>query len=246
MASGTRRRCAAATNRLSDTRDQCRSGRPIHWLALLLPAFSSGPAWADNCDQLPQPSVTVKRLEERLTVNTEYGYKALNQLGAAIAHSGHQVLGLTRGNVIAQFSTTTPSYIDRTGQWECASPQLTLTVGFSPMTVYVAKEFPRGSCAYNEIYRHELRHVKTYQEHLVNIEKELADTLRSRFATGSSWRASVGQTRERLQRELNERWLPFVQREIGRVDATQALIDTPEEYARVANTCNGEIKKRTL
>lgn len=110
------------------------------------------------------------------------------------------------------------------------------------MTVYVAKEFSKGSCAYNEIYRHELRHVNTYQEHLASINKGLVDTLSDRFATGSSWRAPVGQTRTRIEKELNERWMPYITREIERVESAQALIDTPEEYARVAETCNGEIK----
>ena len=41
------------------------------------------------------------------------------------------------------------------------------------------------------------------------------------------------------------RWVPFVKREINKVDATQALIDTPEEYARVAASCGGEIRKLT-
>jgi hypothetical protein len=39
--------------------------------------------------------------------------------------------------------------------------------------------------------------------------------------------------------------VPFVKREINKVDAAQALIDTPEEYARVAASCGGEIRKLT-
>lgn len=213
-------------------------------LALLLAAFLSTPGWADECDELPPPSVTVKRLDERVTVNTQYGYKELNHLGSPLAHSGKQILGLTRGKAVAQFGTRTKLYVDRTGQWECASPQLTVTIGFSPMTVYVAKEFPEGSCAYKEIYEHELRHVKTYQSHLVAIEKDVADTLNRRFATGGPWRGPSGETHARLQRELDERWLPYIQREMGHAEEAQERIDTPDEYARVANACDGEIRKR--
>jgi hypothetical protein len=214
-------------------------------LIALLPLVAlSLPAWADECDQLPKPSVVVKRLDERFAVNTQQGYKALTHLGSAITRPGNQVLGLTSGKAIARFSSNTPAYLDRSGQWECTSPQLTLTLGFSPMTVYVAEEFPEGGCAYQEIYQHELRHVKTYQDHLAKIEKDISDTLSRRFATGTPWRGPAGQTRARLQQELDERWLPYVQREIRRADAEQALIDTPEEYARVADSCNGEIRKR--
>jgi len=212
-------------------------------LALLLPIFVCNPGWTDECERLPKPSVTVKRLDERITVNTQYSYQALTQLGSALARPGNQVLGLTRGDARVQVATSSPTYVDRTGRWECASPQVTLTYGFSPLTVYVAKEFSQDSCAYKAIYQHELRHVKTYQTHAASIEKDLADALNRRFATGSPWRGPVGQMRIQLQRELDERWLPYIQRELARADAAQALIDTPEEYARVTNTCNGEIKK---
>lgn len=166
-------------------------------------------------------------------------------MGAALARPGKEVLGLTRGNAIVSFATNSPSYIDRTGRWECTSPQISVTYGLSPITVYVAREFPEGSCAYKEIYEHEMRHVKAYQAHIADIEKVLLDALNARFSTGAPWRGTPGQTGARLQQELNERWTPYVQREFNRVEEAQSKIDTPEEYERVANACDGEIRKRT-
>lgn len=208
-------------------------------LALAAPAGA-----ADPCADLPKPSVTVKRLEAPITLNTTYSYKSLTNLGSARARPGQQVLGLTRGNATARFASNTPVVVDARGRWECASPQIVLTYGFSPLTVYVAREFPPDSCAHKEIHAHEMRHVQTYQAHLADMEKTLTDTLNARFATGTVWRGPPGQTAERLQSELNERWLPYVQREIGKVDAAQALIDTVEEYTRVTNACDGQIAKR--
>ncbi len=205
----------------------------------------SASLWADPCDDLPKPSVTVKRIEEKIIFNTQYSYKSLTNIGAALARPNNQVLGLTRGNAAVSFATSSPTVIDRTGRWECTSPQITVTYGLSPITVYVAKEFPEGTCAYKEIYEHEMRHVKTYQAHIIEIEKGLVDALNARFSTGSPWRGPAGQTSVKLQQELNERWTPFVQREFKRVEEAQAMIDTPEEYERVANACDGEIRKRT-
>ena len=201
-------------------------------------------AWAtDECDRLPLPAVAVRRLDEPVSVDTTYGYKSLKVLGAALVRPENRVLGLTLATSRVNFEIKTSSYVDHTDRWECSSPQITVIYGFSPMTVYVAKEFPKGSCPYNEVYQHELRHVKTYQDHLVSIEKDLADTLRQRFATGSIWRAPKGQTRLMLEKEMNERWLPFIKREIERVESAQKLIDTPEEYARVSGACIGEIER---
>ena len=66
-----------------------------------------------------------------------------------------------------------------------------------------------------------------------------------RFVTDGPWRGPVGQARARLQQELEERWAPYIRREMNKVDAAQALIDTPEEYARVAESCGGEVKRLT-
>ena len=212
---------------------------------LILVMILAGSVQADECDQLPPPSVTVTRIDENFTISDQFGYKELTHLGAALAQPGREVLGLTRGKAVVKVTTNSPLYIDRTGRWECASPQIKVSFGFSPTVVYVAKEFPAGSCAYREIFQHELRHVQAYQAHAAMIEKEVSDTLNRRFATGGPWRGPVGQTQTRLQRELNERWIPYIQREMKRGDEAQALIDSPEEYARVANSCDGEINRRT-
>ena len=199
---------------------------------------------ADECDQLPPPSVTLRRLPEKLSIDTRYGYREITHLAAEIARPGTRVLGLTRGTATVRAEIRSPSYVDRSRRWECTSPQLVVTYGYDPMTVYIAREFPEKSCAHNEIYAHELRHVKTYHDHLAAIENEVAETLRRRFATGGPWRGPVGNTQATLQRELNDRWLPYIKREIGKVESTQALIDSTDEYERVAKSCDGEIRKR--
>lgn len=213
----------------------------VRWLPLLL--ISPASAWADPCDQLPPPSITVKRLDEPVTLNLTYGYRSLTNIGASIASPGRQILGLTRGMAIVSFETSTRLLVDRSGRWECASPQISVTYGFRPMTVYVAREFSRGSCAHEEIYQHELRHVETYQKHMQGIEPEIRRALTERFTAGKPWRGPIGQTQAQLQKELDHRWMPYIKLLLQRVEPQQALIDTPEEYARVADSCGGEIRK---
>lgn len=217
--------------------------RLIRLLPLLSLLLATGASAADPCDELPKPSVTVQRIDEQISYNTEYSYRSLTNIGASLARPGKQVLGLTRGNATVGFASNTPTIVDRSGRWECASPQITLSFGFSPITVYVAHEFPEGSCAYKEIHDHEMRHVEAYRAHIASIEKELGAALNARFATGAVWRGPVGQTAGRLRRELDERWAPYVQRAIKRADEAQAKIDSAEEYERVANACDGEIRK---
>lgn len=210
--------------------------------------LAASPAWPEDlsaCQQLPKPTVTVKLMEHSLSINTGYGYRQLTTLGGEKVRPGRQVLGLTRANSVAQFALNMPGYRDATERYECASPQITLTLGFKEMTVYVGKEFPNGSCAYKEIFEHEMRHVKTYQEHVSKVQTTVQEDITRRFATGEVWRGPAGVGFARVSKELNERWLPYVNREFRKVDQAQALIDTPAEYARLSNACNGEIKKLT-
>ncbi|MDZ4314951.1 MAG: hypothetical protein U0989_09325 [Azonexus sp.] len=217
--------------------------RPVI-LALTGALISSPSGSADlvECAQLPKPSVSIKRLEDALRFNTQYSYRSLTHIGGEKVKPGHQVLGLTRASAIAQFSLNMPSYRDAAERYECASPQISLNFGFKEMTVYVGKEFPVGSCAYKEIFEHEMRHVKAYQEHIAKVEKVVLEDLNRRFVTGDLWRGPAGVHYAQVSKELDERWLPYVNREMRKVDLDQMLIDTPEEYARLSQSCNGEVK----
>lgn len=217
-------------------------GNPMRITVFLFLLFL-GEARADQCDHLPPPSVTLKRIESPVVVDTGFDYKSITVLSTRDHQPSSRVLGLTRGTARVGFELKGPMIVDRDRRWECVSPQIVMTYGFSPMTVYVAKEFPVGSCAYREIYQHEMRHVKTYQDHLLGIEAEIRESLTRRFATGAPMRSPVGDTRQRIDQEMRERWIPYIQREIERVRSAQALIDTPEEYQRVSDSCGGEIRR---
>lgn len=214
-------------------------------LASLLAANPAWPADPGACEQLPKPSVTVKRMDDQISFNTNYSYRLLTSMSGEKMRPGTQVLGLTRTNGVARFVLNMPVIQDATERYECASPQITLTLGFKQMTVYVGKEFPVGSCAHKEILEHEMRHAKTYQAHIEKVEKTVQEDITRRFATGGVWRGLAGTSFTQVSKELDERWLPYVNREIQKVELAQALIDTPEEYARLSNACNGEIKKLT-
>lgn len=218
-----------------------RVGAMMMWIATLVLPVMPLRVLADECDRLPPPSVVIKRLETPVTLDQTYSVAALRAIGPALSRPNERVLGLTRAISRVTVETRIASYADRSGRWECASPALTVSYGYSPLTVYVARELAAGSCAYNEVYQHELRHVQTYQARLRQIEPEITEALQRRFVTGAVWRGPKGQTQQMLQRELDERWLPFIKRTIEKVDSEQALIDTPEEYARVAKSCHGEI-----
>ncbi|WP_051281720.1 hypothetical protein [Azovibrio restrictus] len=216
---------------------------PAPGLAALLLGVLAGAAQADPCADLPPASVTLERLEVPASSHHRHGLEALQKLGAQASRPGHLVLGLTRGQAVVSYEVKLPRLLDASGRWECASPQLTLRYGYRPITIYVAREFPPGSCAHKEILAHEQRHVEAYQAHARRIEAEIRATLQSRFAGQGPWRGPAHQIPEQLRQELEQRWVPYVKLMLDQVEPIQRAIDTPEEYTRVAASCDGEIAR---
>lgn len=216
--------------------------RPL--LMPLLLALHAGLAQSTECAELPPSTVSVKRLEAPISLNLAYSYKTLKSLGDDYTRNDIEVLGLTRGTATVKFDIK--SRISRTpkSHWECSSIAVTLEYGFSPMVVYIGREFPQGSCAHDEIYQHELMHVRAYTEHAQRIEGEINKILKQRFERDTPWRSPAGESDVRLKAEINERWIPYLKKTLDRVKVAQREIDTPEEYARVAASCDGAIKQR--
>jgi len=194
-----------------------------------------------NCSELPPTKVEVNLLETPASTNFQYSYRQLRALTEDYRQQ-QETLGLARGNASTRFAIEGRTWRAKNAQSECSSFEIRLSYGFSPITVYVGREFAKGSCAHDEIYRHELQHVESYQQHARAIRDEITQTLKQRFESSTPWYGAPGETATRLQRELDERWLPYVQRMLDRVKVAQRRIDSPEEYARVAASCNGEIK----
>lgn len=230
--------------------DYCQKNRRLvalrqHTNRLLLIVLSlfSSPAIALDCSTLPPSQVSIKRLASPITENLQYSYKILKGLGDSYTRPDIEVLGLTRGLAIARFDIKSTTLSTPNQQWECASIALNVEYGFSPITVYVGNEFPKGSCAHNEILQHEMLHVGAYNEHAKKIEQEIGETLRQRFERPTPWRNAAGRTTANLQIEINERWIPYLKRMLDKVNIEQRRIDRPEEYARIAASCDGAIKK---
>lgn len=213
--------------------------------ALLLAALAGFPviSLADDCEGLPLPSLRLERLEVPASLSSKYTYRTLNNLGASVLRPGHQVLGLTRARIEVRYDLRVVRRLDPGGRFECASPQILISYGYGEMMMYVASEFPEGSCGYRAVAEHERRHVQRYVEHVAQIEAEVTESLRQRFQGIRAWRRPAGETQAELARELNDRWLPYVRRLMLQVEASQAEIDTPEEYARVTTSCDGEIQR---
>jgi hypothetical protein len=209
------------------------------------PAATAAPArtpFQIRCEDTISKTISVLSTKTNgYTINNQLPYRALT------ARSGNmdnrtETLGLTVTR--AQYAATLggPILQDPVSGYECVAPRVEVKLNYSPVLIYVGNEFVPGSCGYKVILEHEQRHLKAYMDNLARVEKVVRDALNKRFE-GKPLYAPSGTAQSALEHEINGSWFPFIRDEFDKGKVEQDKIDTPAEYARLANTCNGEIRE---
>lgn len=172
------------------------------------------------------------------SVDNSRSYRSLTAIKGQAAGS---VLGLTRTESRIVIGLEGKLLQDLRSGYECVAPVVKVKLSYVPIVLYVGSEFAPGSCAYEEILSHEMRHLKVYLDHLPKVETVVRAALERRFIAKPLY-APSGQARALLQVEMDQRWMPFIKHEMARVEALQAVIDSPQEYARLSKVCKGEVQ----
>ena len=195
-----------------------------------------------RCEDTISKTISVLSTQSNgFTINNQLPYRALTAKTGNIDNR-HETLGLTVTR--AQYSAKLggPMLQDPASGYECVAPRVEIKLNYSPVLIYVGNEFAPGTCAYNIILEHEQRHLKAYMDNLVRVEKSVRAALEKRFDARPLY-APSGTAQSALQHEINSVWFPFIRDEFDKGKAEQAKIDTPQEYARLADSCNGEIRQ---
>lgn len=115
---------------------------------------------------------------------------------------------------------------------------LTTRISTSPI-IYVARELPKDSCAYQLVLGHELLHQKYDLEVLRALPDEIRNISQEVFDTDAIERTgNVDQNRARSRffQQFN-----YVYQALG--EMRHPVIDSPESYRRLSGLCNGELAK---
>lgn len=223
--------------------------RPWPIMAVALAAgVLSAPVLAQNrtpfqarCEDTIGESVSVLSSNQQgYRIDNTRSFHDLTRLKGRV-RPGSWVLGLTHTDARISIKVGGRILADQVSGYECVAPRVEVMLDYQPIVVYVSREFPPASCAYREVLAHEMRHLATYQAFLPQAESRLRATLAARFG-GKPLYAPVGQARALLQREVDRNWMPYIKREMARVEVLQAAIDTPQEYARLGKVCAGEVQ----
>jgi hypothetical protein len=219
----------------------------INTLLFVLALLCANGAWAARspfqarCEEAMSNAPTVMTAKDNgYTVDNSRSFHVLTSLSIR-APSDAFVLGLTRAQGQLSIDHKWTLIRDPLSGYECIAPQIEVSLYYPPIVIYVGSEFAPGTCAYQEILAHEMRHLNAYLDHLPKVERTVRKALSDRFDSKPLY-ARDGQASASLQRELDTGWMPYMKRELASIEAKQAAIDTPQEYARLSRVCKGEVQ----
>ncbi|NRR29867.1 hypothetical protein HSX11_06675 [Oxalobacteraceae bacterium] len=199
-------------------------------------------AFQIRCEDSISKTISVLSSQQNgYSVDQHLSYRALTAM-KGVANGNAKVLGLTRTESRMSIALGGPVLQDPVSGYECIAPKITVKLYYAPVVVYVGSEFATGTCGYQEILTHEMRHLKAYMDHLPKVEKSVREALAKRFEARPLY-APSGTAMSALEHEINTGWMPYIKAEMGLVEELQNQIDAPEEYARLSRSCNGELQE---
>ena len=215
----------------------------LAWLPLLAAmcagsAAAASPAFQARCEQAASaPAASFTVANSGLSVNNDLSTSELT----AMKGQGGLVLGLTRAESRIGIAVHGKLLLETRSGEECIAPKVAVNLHYLPIVIYISDAFAPGSCAYQEILAHEMRHLKAYQAHLPKVEGTVREALDRRFAAQPVY-APKGQAKALLAQEMDGHWMPFIKHAMAQVEPVQAAIDSPQEYARLSKVCAGEVQ----
>lgn len=176
------------------------------------------------------PSFDLDNTVSSRVLHTRYRQASVSQLS----------LGLTAGQMRTEITFDAPALLDTGGKRECVAPHIYVELGYHPLSVYVAREFNPYSCSYRAIYAHEMEHIRIYRDELPAAQRTVQDELLRRYG-GHPLYAPAGRGIALLEADVDQWLRPLIQRELARIEAEQAALDSPEETFRLSHACHGEV-----
>lgn len=217
-----------------------------HWLrAVVLIGLGIAPAWAamcpsqPACTRTPEPlKITVLFDEAQPTIDRSHTRQWIRTRSRNQDKKYHPV-GLTEMHLTHRLSSTFRTCSVAGRENHCVYlAGVSLEVGFPNTKVFIAQEYPAGSCEYQAIYAHEAEHVGILNAH----QKYYLPMLRTdlqRFA--QSIQPGSGRNAEREQKKMMRQLDRWLQKKIRRLEnslkSDHAAIDREENYAKIQARC---------
>lgn len=215
---------------------------PARMRTVAAPMIAAAVLASAGCDYLrPFEQVCEKRLApaeitvEAVPVNykTDFSLSSAELAAKGAATAGRLTLGLTQTSLNSSVSLGSRGITRRFTGRHCMRASVRVRLAFEPMTVYVSRDHPPGSCAHDITMGHELKHVRVYETFLAETSQAIERELGERFGQRIHYFGSEAEAEKQLQNLTREYLGPYVQESMNAVTARQEKVDSPEEYFRL-------------
>lgn len=203
------------------------------------------PAWGGRCAK--QPACTTHPDTIRVTVQFDQAHPFIDgrrskrwiRRRASGRIQGAHPVGLTETQLVHKMAATFTVCSSTADPRQCVYlSEVTLTVAYTDTKVYIAHEYPPGSCEYQAIYRHEADHVRILNSHQARFLPMLRADLRALVRTlrpASSHRTHHAQ--KKIMRHLERLMRKKFRRLERSLSKAHAAIDTQANYTQVQSQC---------
>jgi hypothetical protein len=202
-------------------------------------SVSAASGFEQRCEQAMRARIKVGATPPNYVLITNLSTRVLNTRGT-YASASHFIMGMTASRTHADITVDGPALTDADSARECIAPRIDVLLSFEPLDVYVAREFPPHSCAYREVLKHEMQHVRVYAEQLQRIEALVRSELESRYG-GRPLYAPAGQGLRLLQTQVDDWLAPRLRQELAKVEVLQRALDSTDETDKLSHACLGEV-----
>lgn len=219
-----------------------KAGRGV--LLLLLALGMAGPAGAVSCPGEDAPvDLTFRSVFDRARLDHTRSAASINAMfeqskrDATIPRSGGAV-GLTTSQSEFRFSTRVQYYQRSDGRYCVYLRSVDAHLNQRNTVIYVARDFPRGSCNFDVVYEHEKQHMRihyrTLQEYAPRVKRALQSLVQG---LNPMVVRTVAEARSHHAWVINDGVKHLLEDMEEEKRRRNAALDTPENYARESAKC---------
>lgn len=155
---------------------------------------------------------------------------------------GTATLGLTIVNMKSEWDAKSHMIGSAQQPVVCMRPVINLTLLTTKHTVLIANVYRYGTCAYNAVREHEYKHVQANHDTVIRLRDQLQEELQAYYGT-KIYYGTQAQLNAWMSDSISKKWNPRITALRTQIHDEIDTIDTPAEYARVNQKCDGEVNR---
>lgn len=210
-------------------------------LVVVLWAISSPALAATTCARSSQPPyVSLDVNPGQISYITDRSKAGLRQLhaGYRAADASWSPIGLTVAELGFGLAVSVRAEATPDGRFCAEIAAVEATLGYDVIDVYIASEYPRGSCQYNAVLDHERLHVIVFQDTLNRYFPLVESALRNAADTAKPVLVrDPDKATKKLQAALERVAKPLFHQINEALDEGNGALDTRENYVREQDNC---------